>query len=270
MRACLIDERDKPIPVRKLNCLVSKKLSTHITVELYESAAYGHAPEFTVNGTEGTDDYGFSFSGVDAAKELYHYDIIGRVLMDGRCIDLDLMTEEIPFQEKEDTLFISYVSTGEYEPEAEALCETMELTHVAHDHILMSVSVRRPVNIPYYYYSVILSASYLDDQTVPVLVEDYTSYESNDGGTYNYHFHVVNDGSFDLSAAMGQSETLTTIKEGEGTLNGLPREWSVQETSTGAKIVTVVTKNPNEMTGYICTYLYLDKNLILIREEWFC
>ena len=69
---------------------------------------------------------------------------------------------------------------------------------------------------------------------------------------------------------MGQSETLTTIKEGEGTLNGLPREWSVQETSTGAKIVTVVTKNPNEMTGYICTYLYLDKNLILIREEWFC
>ena len=257
----------KDIPIRKLNLLYSKELDEHKTVEIYEYAVYGHAPEYVEN--DDVDDYGFLVSGIDDTKELYHYAVFSRFLIDGCCVEQALQTEEAPFELSSDTLYSWFSSTSRYEDEAKAVCEMVGLPFEKSDIIVVNASVRRPVSDPDCYYSVILGAYYLDDQTSPVLVEHYCAYESNDGGTYQYHLHVVNGGQFDLSAELNNHDIYTWNKNGSCTQNALPVEWTLFDVSDGVQVVMVNTHD-SENTGFIKTYLYVNKHLILLSTTWYC
>ena len=256
----------KDIPVRKLNLLYSRKLDEHKTVEIYEYAVYGHAPRYAVNGTEGDDDFGVRIDGIDPAKELYHYAVVSRFLVDGCCVDLALQTEEAPFDISGDTVYSWFYCTSRYEDEAEAICDMVGLPFEASDTLLVHGLVRRPVSLPDSEYSVVLGAYYLDDQASPIYVESYTACESIDGGTYDYHFHLAEDGQFDLSAEADNNDTFTLIRKGRGTLDGFHREWQLFNIPSDVKVLMVNTSY-TENSSDIRTYLYVNKHLILIKTE---
>lgn len=259
--------RYKDIPVHKLNLLATLQVDDHNVVEIYEFAYYGTAPTYKkISVSAGEFDH--AFAGVDTTSELYRYDIVCRLLTDGKCTHSALQTEW-GFDFWNDCIYAGLSWSSEYADDAESICKMLGLACSKKDIALVNITVRRP--IPDTSCSVDLRVFYQDTSLAPTFVEDFISYEGNDGDIFNDNLRLVKDGTFDLSKEIDQVVTYQVVKEGTGSLNGKNVTWKLTETSSGAQLIDITIPDSDDAnTGKVDTYLYVNNCLILLGRKWYC
>jgi len=259
----------KDVPIHRLKLLTKFDLDERNTVEIYELAAYGHPVTYETTESEENGYLEFNATGIDKDTELYRYDIVARLLVDGKYAAECYMTEEqyIPYKE---IGILNYVT---WQPsditEAKAICEMIGLKYEDNDQALCSVTVIRPVDKEAYDYSFVRSASYYDNEKKPAFTEEYMSYDGNDGGILDDCFHMTNGDDFNLyGGEPNGSRSLEYVKDGSGTLNGADIDWTLFEAQKGTQVVKIYRHPIDDMPGIYEYYLYLKNNLIMLRYEY--
>ena len=259
----------KDVPLHRLKLLTKVDLDERSTVEIYESAAYGHPVTYEEIVSEENGNIEFKANGIDKDTELYQYDIVARLLVDGKYAAECYMTEEryIPYKEIGMFSYVTWQSADE--ADEKAICEMIGLEYKENDRALCSATVIRPVDREEYDFSFVRSASYYDNEKKPAFTEEYLSYDGNDGDIIDDYFHMANGDVFNLyDEDPDEKKNLEYVKDGDGIINGENVDWILLEASKGTQVVKLYRHPTEDMPGIREYYLYLNNSLILISYEY--
>ena len=245
----------RDVPVGKLVPLTTIRVDEHITAELYEIAAFGYAS--TWKETETGDP---EYLGIDRAKELYSYDILVKLVKDGRYVETIRRNE--PGYHEDDIAFGSVTwASGENAFERE-ICRMAGLSYKPTDAVLIGAATENWVHNSL---AITTRATYNIGDAAPIIVSREFTIHSNDGGSFGEHYYLADGSELVIDG-------LQKVKEGTGFLSKDIAEWpfddkkvswTLLKTESGEQVIHLTTDDFGESSHFASVYyLYTPYGLI--------